>query len=120
MTGKTFLPRLFIFQVFEILVGICFLYAGYPWLAAGCALAFLAFTLPVRNACTPDWNLEINGEILTILHAHNMRQIRMLWSVRIGTRPYCEYEQLKAEELEFRKLIEIDPSDPRCIYRWKV
>lgn len=119
MTGNTFTLRLFIFQILELLAGIAFLVLGYPLLAIGCGVAIVVFTLPVRRAYAPDAKIEVNGEILTVLHGFQNQQSRMLWSIRLGTRCWCDLRKLEAQEAEFRQRIELDPLDPRGLYRWK-
>jgi hypothetical protein len=119
MTGNAFLPGLFIFQILEIAAAVFFSWRGYYWLAGGCILLLIAFTLPVRGAYSLDPKMEVNSDILTILSGYHILLMEMSSKVRCGQASEEEYQSLKAEVAEFKKKIEIDPDDDRCIYRWK-
>lgn len=119
MAGNVFLPRLFILQLVGLIAAGYCVSQGWYGLAIGCVLCLLAFTIPVYSAYSEDPKMAVNGDILTRLQAYTNEQIRIIQGVRIGRNDWGVYYQAKAEEEAFRSSIEIDPNDPRCIYRWK-
>lgn len=66
-----------------------------------------------------DPKIAVNGEILQILQGYTDAGARVLWGIKAGTACWDEYHQVKAAEENFREVIEIDPNDDRCIYRYR-
>ena len=119
MTGNTFLPRLFLFQIAELGGCIFFLLHDLLWLAAGCLGLLLIFTMIVHSSFQPDPKTDLNGEIMTIQQNYTNRAVAILWRIKMGTATWDDYKKVKAEEAEFEKTIEIDPHDHRTLLRWK-
>ena len=119
MAGNAFLPGLFILQ---LIFGAASIYAftqGWYWFGIGEIFLILAFTLPVRDAFSHDPKIAVNGEIIEKLQGYTNAGVRILWQIKAGTGCWDDYNQVKAKEENFRKTIEIDPNDHRCIYRYK-
>ena len=73
----------------------------------------------VAGTNASDPKIAVNGEILEILQGYTDAGSRVLWGIKAGTACWDEYHQVKAAEEKFRQVIEIDPHDDRCIYRYK-
>lgn len=119
MTGKRFLPALFVFQLLELLAGVYFLANGHYLLAVGTLAVLLAITVPVARAQMPDPKTEENGEILEILQSFARIQAGILRGIKCGSLTWDDYHTMIEKEAAFRNRIEIDPYDRRCLYRWK-
>ena len=93
--------------------------AGVPTTFGVFVLIVLVFGGIIASANASDPKIAINGEILQILQGYTDAGVRVLWGIKAGSACWDEYEQVKAAEENFRKVIEIDPHDDRCIYRYK-
>lgn len=84
-------------------------------LSGAYAIMLWWLTRLINRTLAPDPKVEVNGDILTILMEFNAAKVNSLYKENWEE----EHAKIEKMEREFKKKIEIDPYDGRCLYRWK-